>query len=132
MVAYSFKKQFVEPILAGTKCQTIRADRKRHARPGEIVQLYTGMRTRHCKLIAKRECIRVYPITLDFAGKEITIGGGAWRTIPLVHERIRTPAKLDEFARADGFRDFDDMRSFWATNHGVETFKGVIIYWRPE
>lgn len=39
MVAYSFRKRFGPPILAGTKAQTIRADRKRHARPGEEVQL---------------------------------------------------------------------------------------------
>jgi hypothetical protein len=46
VVAYSFRQQFRPPILAGTKRQTIRADRKRHARPGEQLQLYTGMRTR--------------------------------------------------------------------------------------
>jgi hypothetical protein len=43
MVAYSFNPIFVGPILAGTKRQTIRAERKRHARPGEAMQLYTGM-----------------------------------------------------------------------------------------
>jgi len=35
MVAYSFRARFREPILVGAKRQTIRADRKRHARPGE-------------------------------------------------------------------------------------------------
>lgn len=45
MVAYSFQKRFVEPIRSGRKRQTIRADRKRHARPGEVLQLYSGMRT---------------------------------------------------------------------------------------
>ena len=29
MVAYSFKSRFAAPILAGTKAQTIRTDRKR-------------------------------------------------------------------------------------------------------
>ena len=38
MVAYSFKQQFAPAILSGAKCQTIRADRKRHAREGEAVQ----------------------------------------------------------------------------------------------
>ncbi|MEJ0016825.1 MAG: ASCH domain-containing protein [Acetobacteraceae bacterium] len=47
MVAYSFKRDFAAPILAGIKRQTIRADRRRHARPGEVLQLYTGMRTKH-------------------------------------------------------------------------------------
>ena len=35
VVSYSFKRQFIDPIKRGTKRQTIRADRKRHARPGE-------------------------------------------------------------------------------------------------
>ncbi len=55
MVAYSFRSQFAEPILAGTKGGTIRAERRGrnlghrvvnggHAYPGEELQLYTGMR----------------------------------------------------------------------------------------
>ncbi len=47
MVAYSFKKRFAPPILfglthgplaEGMKRQTIRNDRKRHARPAEEIQ----------------------------------------------------------------------------------------------
>ncbi|MFK5597639.1 hypothetical protein ACFZ8E_11600 [Methylobacterium sp. HMF5984] len=51
MVAYSFKARFAAPILAGTKAQTIPAERtgrSRHARPGEQLQLFSGMRTKHC------------------------------------------------------------------------------------
>lgn len=57
MVAYSFKRQFGPPILAGTKGGTIRNDRKRHARPGEELQLYHGMRTKSCTLIANHIAI---------------------------------------------------------------------------
>jgi hypothetical protein len=46
MVAYSFAPQFIDTIRSGTKCQTIRPiGKRRHARTGEPVQLYTGMRT---------------------------------------------------------------------------------------
>ena len=51
MVAYSFKSQFEEPIVAREKRQTVRGFRKRHARPGEPIQLYVGMRTRNCRKI---------------------------------------------------------------------------------
>lgn len=51
MVAYSFHPRFVDAILGGTKRQTIRMHRRRHARPGEEMQLYAGMRTRHCRLV---------------------------------------------------------------------------------
>ena len=59
MVAYSFKARFAEPILAGTKLHTVRAPRKRDARPGEELQLYRGMRTRQCALIARKTCAGV-------------------------------------------------------------------------
>ena len=65
--------------VAGTKGGTIRAARKRsyyqkpgahrpagHARVGEELQLYTGMRTKHCRLIARKTCVAVEPITLVF------------------------------------------------------------------
>ena len=51
MVAYSFQPGFAAEIIAGRKTQTIRNPRKRHAMPGEHLQLFTGMRTRYCKKI---------------------------------------------------------------------------------
>jgi hypothetical protein len=57
MVAYSFKPRFEMPIVTLRKTGTIRAHgRRRHARPGERLQLYTGMRTRSCRLLATAEC----------------------------------------------------------------------------
>lgn len=128
MVAYSFKKQFAEPILAGTKGQTIRADRKRHARPGEEVQLYTGMRTKHCKLIGHATCAHVGNIVMIFRGRPLVM---------VTHKQgsstYTSSAALNRFARADGFRDWDDMSGFWAINHitaSILDFTGIIIRWR--
>lgn len=124
MVAYSFKKQFAEPILAGTKRQTIRADRKRHARPGEEMQLYTGMRTKYCRLIGRVWCQSVRPISLCLDAPKAFIrweNGGAETIYPL---------GMDEFAKCDGFRDWQEMRKFWRDNHpDVDVFEGVIIRW---
>ncbi len=122
MVAYSFKARFAEPILAGTKLQTIRADRKRHARPGEELQLYTGMRTKQCKLIRVARCVEVKPVMLAF----VSASGAAIR----VGDHFQ--ADQEAFARADGFTDVADMRAFWAKEHpGVDTFEGVLIRWAP-
>jgi len=74
MVAYSFRARFREPILVGAKRQTIRADRKRHARPGEQLQLYTGMRTRECAIIARALCSQVMPVRIDVDGCRIEVG----------------------------------------------------------
>lgn len=60
MVAYSFKSGFVPAIRARTKRQTIRLPRPRHARPGEMLQTYCGMRTKSCfRIIPDPRCIGV-------------------------------------------------------------------------
>ena len=120
MVAYSFKRRFVDPIRAGTKRQTIRAERKRHARAGEQLQLYSGMRTRQCELIGRAECISVWPVTLIFRDADGVMLEGFRSTY----------GDLDGFARADGFKDWGELRGFWSHNHPeIEVFDGVIIRW---
>lgn len=133
MVAYSFKKRFAPPIIAGLqpgplvdgmKRQTIRADRKRHARPGEELQLYTGMRTRSCQLLGRASCISVQPIRLLLGpASAVEIGG----------EPSITGAKaLDLFACLDGFSDWPDLCAFWAAEHEALTdLSGQLIRWEP-
>lgn len=123
MVAYSFQKRFAPLILEGLKTQTIRADRKRHARPGELLQLFTGMRTAHCaRIVPDVTCTAVLPISIDWASARISrVAVGA---VPV--------RNLDHFAVLDGFADLDDMTGFWLENHGARTFSGVVIEWaRP-
>jgi hypothetical protein len=135
MVAYSFSKQFVEPsaadalrhtgplcgpVLLGTKKQTIRGDRTRHARPpsrarspGEQMQLYTPMRTKYCRLIGRATCDAVISIQLDFRLQMVrTIAGATVTELHAPRSRARSPDPLDEFARGDGFVDWDHMRAF--------------------
>lgn len=98
MVAYGFKSAFVSDIEARIKRQTIRLPRPRHARPGERVQLFLGMRTPACrKIIPDPVCIGVDRLVIDTrSGKldRVEING------------ISLPIGGDElvaFARADGF-----------------------------
>ena len=122
MVAYSFKPRFEAPIREGWKTQTIRRARDRHARPGEMIQLYVGMRTAQCRKICPDvRCTEVMKIVISFDGD-----GGI--------ERIITdgvPVRdLDAFAVRDGFKDSDDMADFWRSVHGpVGLWHGVIIEW---
>jgi hypothetical protein len=124
MVAYSFKDRFAGPILNGTKGGTIRASRggRGHARPGEMLQLYTGMRTEECQHICDRKCLATSRIllNLDSMGKPaiIKIYDGASVC------RYRGPA-------LDGFADFAEMAKFWFTIHGPGRFDGWHIRWLP-
>ena len=136
MVAYSFKPRFVEPIRIGLskvslsfdcppKRQTIRAiGKRRHALPGETLQLYTGMRTKQCDKIGDARCISVEPIVIKVPKDDYWL----WVRIGQGDEFEAG----DEFAIADGFRDIEDMWSFWRKEHpDAATFKGVLIKWEP-
>jgi hypothetical protein len=125
MVAYSFQRQFADPILMGRKRHTVRAPRKRHARPGEALQLYTGMRTKSCRLIARATCESVEPIGLYFHRRP----SNDW--VMIGARTLDRPAALDEFAYSDGFDDWGALRAFWLRHHGsLQNFDGLIIKWR--
>lgn len=124
MVAYGFKKQFVPKILTGAKGQTIRAPRANgHARPGQQLQLYTAMRTKHCRLILRTLCGDVGEVRLR------------WRpVVEFAVDRLRLSAReMDAFAQADGFDDLREMEAFWVAEHpGHDVFDGALIKWfRP-
>lgn len=123
MVAYSFQRQFVAPILAGRKRHTIRAERTgrcQHAKLGDKLQLYTGMRTRHCKLIGRAVCQGRQPVRIDLVADIVALPG-----------RFREGrGALDAFAMSDGFADWDELKAFWREQHpGVTLFSGSLITW---
>ena len=120
MVAYSFKPMFRGPILAGIKTQTIRADRRRHAREGEAISLFTGMRTRNCRKIGDATCAHIQPVTIDLPANGITLDG---RTLQGWED-------LDAMAHRDGFDGWLAMRAFWHENHPkTPVFSGWLIRW---
>lgn len=136
MVAYSFKVQFEEPIATLAKRQTVRGIRRRHARVGEPMQLYCGMRTRHCRKILSADpiCSAVLPIRIDLNVRH-----------PQVIEAIKiegnwlTDSEIEDFATADGFgSSLADgfarrrMGEFWAKDYDWNGFMGVLIRWEPQ
>lgn len=124
MVAYSFRKQFTPLIKSGLKEQTIRADRARHARRGEWIQLYQNQRHPGCfKIIPDPLCTGVLPLRVDFDNQriwDIVVGD-----VPVLN--------IATFAALDGFRDPDEMLRFFVGNHKDALkrgfFKGVVIEW---
>lgn len=126
MVAYSFKKQFAPLIVAGVKPHTMRNVRKgrvEHVRPGQAMQLYTGMRTRQCRKIGDAVCKAVLPVVIDFGRRTVKIEG---------RPMIRGRAQTDSFAVTDGFLDWGELAAFWRKEHGddLETWAGVLIEWQ--
>lgn len=128
MVAYNFQSRFETSILAGRKIGTIRAvGRRRHARPGEALQLYLGQRSPRCRLIATARCLSVDPIHLSIRSAFISrdgvlVGDGA--------DRYEVE-DLDAFARGDGFADWGDLTSFFSGRRGLAPWVGVWVRWDP-
>lgn len=141
MVAYGFKKYFVPQIEDGSKTHTIRGNRSRHAHVGELVQLYSGLRTRHCrKIIADPVCVAVAPIII--MSSDLIDAGIAYIEIngrPLHREEIEPFAASDGFdpARLAGLAPKkligatarETMGRFWRDSHGGSRFEGVLIKW---
>lgn len=132
MVAYNFQRQFVPAIQAGKKHQTIRAYRKnnRHARVGERLQLYTGLRTKNCrKLFDKDPVCRA----VDDAEIHITDAGKIEQIV--LNGRNLTSNEIEDFAKADGFMAAngltarDAMGVFFQGYYGIGIFKGNVIRW---
>lgn len=156
MVAYSYRPRFIVPVLVGLglikpgsgaitvngfeistfvrknlprpKRQTIRAHgKRRHAREGEALQHYTGMRTKQCRKIGDAKCTKVSPI-------ELWIGAAGTDELGIMvgDDYFCGSTAVREFAQADGFDTAADMVAFWRENHpGVDHFQGVLVEWAP-
>lgn len=136
MVAYSFKGRFVEPIryglgqpineksfVARAKRQTIRAiGKRRHARPGETLQLYYGMRTARCVKIGDARCTETFPISIEVGEKMLMVR---------VNGELMGFGAAHEFSLDDGFDSPEDMLAFWQEEHGRGEFNGLLIKWEP-
>jgi len=126
MPAFNFKAQFVDPIYAGTKNHTIRAERRDGrvpAKVGDRLALYRGMRTKNCFLIKRVVCTRVEPISIQEPPYATPFGPFEIR----VDEVLLTRDEKERLAYADGFDSHDRMMAFW---EGRLPFKGYIIHWK--
>ena len=138
MVAYSFKDRFVAPIRSGTKTQTLRGPRARHARPGETVHLYCRMRRRDCFAIP----LDGHPVCTGVARVDLEPMDGTMRVV--VEGVPLPPEEAEEFARRDGFGGggapaSEEFARWWTETHGDggSTDLTVIVWdvrgadWRP-
>lgn len=161
MVAYSFQKRFVSHIQAGLEpgpwmpgmkrhtLRELRAGRGRHARPEQALQLYTAMRTKHCRLIGRAVCRAVFRVDLLWDCGDLSIRRApdaaaprsyVMQLAPIVRRLLDEPAgkhfvgdDMDEFARTDGFADREEMARFFEVPEGEETHwqPMVLIAWAP-
>lgn len=120
MVAYNFQARFAPAVEAGAKTSTIRAiGKRRHARAGDDLQLYTGQRTTSCRMLKEAPCtaVRVIDIEADrimVAGEVVRLGVDA--------------VYAEALARQEGFADAEEMVAWFEASHGLP-FSGLLIEW---
>ena len=126
MVAINFTV-FQDKILAGEKRQTVRQTAR--CKPGDRLQLYTGMRTKACRKLGEAVCEAVFPVIIGD-------GGLVWPNTPLVIRpglygvgRANSRTQRERFALADGFSSFEACAAFFRRQYGLP-FKGHVIVWR--
>lgn len=121
MVAYNFQARFADQVATGCKRQTIRLrGKRRHARHGDALQLYMGMRTKACRKLFEAACTHTAEIRIERSEEghvEIKIDG----------------ARLDALecyaiAVQDGFSSLAEMVGWFEDQHGLP-FEGVVIQW---
>lgn len=119
MVAFNFQKQFADLVESGKKRQTIR-ENPRGAATGKKLQLYYGQRTKQRRKLMDAVCSRTRQIVLR--SSQVVIG--------LVD--LRDDHDLDNFAKADGFKDYAEMWKFFEPRADqLGEFHGWLIEWTP-
>lgn len=120
MAILSFKKRFAGKVRNGRKRQTIRGFRKYPIKAGETLYLYTALRTKYAEKLRVVTCKSTEIIHIFFNNSKQII-------LPEHEQTMDTDAELNAFAKADGFKDFEDMRAFWIAEHGVKKGKRKVI-----
>lgn len=116
MVAINFTV-FQHKILAGDKRQTVR--RAARCKPGDRLQLYTGMRTKACRMLGEAVCTRT---------ERVIIPAPPLRHLMLGEGRVLRGKAALGFAQADGFESLDAFFAFFAMHYELP-FEGVVISW---
>lgn len=113
-----FKPQFAQMVRDSIKLQTVRPIPKRMPVPGDIIDCreWSGKPYRSPQVRLKEsEIVRVDLVTIDPCG---LTDHGIWES-------------GDDFARLDGFANFDELVNWFIRHHRILPFKGIVTVWKP-
>lgn len=121
MPSLNFQKQFAARIKSGAKRCTIRAPRRREIRAGDILFLFTGMRTKSCRKLKVVKCRQVVPIRIALLPDN---------HFPIIEVecRILSARSALSLAHRDGHPTLAQFVTFFEKTHGLP-FTGTLISW---
>jgi hypothetical protein len=117
MPSLNFKARFAPLVENQGKRQSIRRPRLRPIRPGDLLYLYTGMRTAACRRLGIGRCTETQGIEIWADG--ILLAGVAL-----------SPQDSLALAEADGFASVAEFLDFFRSVHGLP-FTGTLLRWEP-
>jgi hypothetical protein len=127
MPALNFKKCFAPRIKSGMKRQTIRAHRKNPIERGDMLYLYTGLRTKNCEKLGTAVCRDVFRIVLCPDDRQVFLScDGAMKA--LTEEEIEVLAVDDGFTCPIMFFNFFQIQLVESGKPG-NFFDGDLIKW---
>lgn len=115
MTAFNFKPEFVPLIESGQKRSTIRSTRR--CSPGDIMQLYTGQRTKQCRKIMDALCIGVAEIEIN--------DSDIWRLPKPADGKVFVNPRL---SHQEGFLNECEMLDFFRRQYGLP-YRGWLHVW---
>src|SRR3989337_2267378 len=96
----SFKPQFIEPILKGSKIHTIREDKTNRWIDGRVIQGATGVRTKKYNQFFEGVCVSTQKIEFEYACGYATV---------LVDNKVLSNNQIEKIAISDGFESIGDF-----------------------
>lgn len=130
MPSINFQKQFAPGVRAmiseeyakrnriRPKTTTIRAMRKRPFKKGDMLYLFTGLRTAHCERLGKVICHRVEGVEIFRSEQQGQIRIG---------EKLLNRREIQRLATNDGFKCAADLFRWFEKTHGLP-FAGQRIH----
>lgn len=119
MVAYNFQPWFATLIVRGRKTSTLRRPRAGagHARVGQMVHAFTGLRGPDCQRLLTAPCILSRGLELHASG--VVIGG----------ERVDCRDFYETLADQEGFDYFGDLQAWFDRRYGLPVTDLTQICW---
>lgn len=104
-------------VLDRSKPHTIRQERKYPIKVGDTLQLYYGLRTKSCVLIATAPCVKIQGVNI-YPGDKVLLDD-AWLT----------DEEIEELLWRDGFVGKADFFSFFESIYALPTRNMRLIWW---
>jgi len=119
-----FEKRFADDVEYDLKNSTLRRTKK--CNPGDVLELCQENERGETVVLKEAVCTSVAFVEIDYAG--ITVDGKRLYCGWAKKDDYRLDFDCD-FAKADGFEDFQDMAEYFRQNYGLP-YAGFLIKWK--